>query len=563
MKRKIFPYILLLFFSFSLIFSQKVTLRYDKYYDYEALGKALNKLCTLHPDISKLEVIGKSSQGRNLYLVKIFNPKTGNEFDKTALYIEGNIHGNEIQATEVALYTIDYLLTNYKKNKEIKNLIDKYVFYILPSFNIDGRENFIHNLNTRDSSRSAMVKIDDDGDGRVDEDGYEDIDGDGEILTMIKKVKYGNYVKDKKDPRILRRVKPGEIGNYIILGPEGIDNDGDGLVNEDPIGYLDMNRNFGYNWKPSYIQMGAGKYPFCTSELKAVGDFLISHPNILVFEDLHNYGGMLLRGPDAKTSPPFPPADKKVYDFLGKEGMKIIPGYKYLVSYRDLYNVYGGSTDFACYLLGEYSFTVELYTLQRDFNGDGKVSKKERMKWNDELLMKEYFRPWKKFKHPQFGDIEIGGWVKMSTRIPPGFRLEQMCHRVFSFFMFTAKNLPDVKFDEISTKKISEDTYMVEFTLLNKGRISTLTEEAMNRKVNREDFIEINGAKLIYSGERVNRFPDFYEKIKLNGNKFKIGNMEGKEVRHFRMIVKSKNKKIKIIYSSQKGGKKVKQINLL
>ncbi len=563
MRKTILTYIFT-FFLFTFLFSQKVTLRYDKYYDYEALGKALQKLCKLHPKISSLEVIGKSSQGRNLYLVKIFNPKTGNEFDKTGFYIEGNIHGNEIQASEVALYTIDYILTNYDKNPEIKKLVDRYVFYILPSFNIDGRENFIHNLNTKDSSRSAMVKIDDDKDGRVDEDGYEDLDGDGEILTMIKKVKYGNYVKDKKDPRILRRVKPGEVGDYIILGSEGIDNDGDGRVNEDPIGYLDMNRNFGYNWMPSYIQMGAGKYPFCTSELESVRKFLMSHPNILIFEDLHNYGGMFLRGPDAKTSPPFPPMDKNVYDFLGKEGVEIVPGYKYLISYKDLYNVYGGSTDFAYYLLGAYSFTVELYTIQRDFNKDGKVSDKERMKWNDELLMKEYFRPWKKFHHPQFGDIELGGWVKMSTRIPPGFRLEQMCHRVFSFFMYTAQNLPQVTFDEVSVKKISKNTYMVDFTLINKGKIPTFTQIGKIKKVHRSDLLFVDGGELVSAEFRESREPEIFSDVKLYGNKFKINlPLKGLTPFHYRIIVNSNKKKVKLIYSSLKGGKVEKEVSLM
>jgi len=37
------------------------------------------------------------------------------------------------------------------------------------------------------------------------------------------------------------RAIPGEKGEYEILGQEGIDNDGDGQVNEDGIGGYDPN----------------------------------------------------------------------------------------------------------------------------------------------------------------------------------------------------------------------------------------------------------------------------------------------------------------------------------
>jgi hypothetical protein len=42
---------------------------------------------------------------------------------------------------------------------------------------------------------------------------------------------------------------------------EGIDNDRDGLVNEDLIGTYDPNRDWGWNWQPNYVQNGALFYP--------------------------------------------------------------------------------------------------------------------------------------------------------------------------------------------------------------------------------------------------------------------------------------------------------------
>ncbi len=90
---------------------------------------------------------------------------------------------------------------------------------------------------------------------------------------------------------------PEEKGEFSLLGWEGLDNDGDGLVNEDPAGGYDMNRNWSWDWQPDYIQSGALEYPFCLPETRAVAEFVIAHPNIAAFQSYHNAGGMILRGP--------------------------------------------------------------------------------------------------------------------------------------------------------------------------------------------------------------------------------------------------------------------------
>lgn len=59
--------------------------------------------------------------------------------------------------------------------------------------------------------------------------------------------------------RRMIRVEPGEKREFEILGMEGIDNDGDGLLNEDGPGGYDSNRDWGFNWEPNYIQSGAVK----------------------------------------------------------------------------------------------------------------------------------------------------------------------------------------------------------------------------------------------------------------------------------------------------------------
>ena len=76
-----------------------------------------------------------------------------------------------------------------------------------------------------------------------------------------KKDPNGRFKLSPDDPRLLVPVKPGEKGEYELLGLEGIDNDGDGLINEDPPGGYDMNRNWPADWQPDHIQGGAGDFP--------------------------------------------------------------------------------------------------------------------------------------------------------------------------------------------------------------------------------------------------------------------------------------------------------------
>ena len=54
----------------------------------------------------RIETIGKSIQGRDLVVAVVNSPKTGPDTTKPAMWIDGNVHGNEVQAAEVVLYTL-------------------------------------------------------------------------------------------------------------------------------------------------------------------------------------------------------------------------------------------------------------------------------------------------------------------------------------------------------------------------------------------------------------------------------------------------------------------------
>ena len=97
--------------------ASKVKLSFDHFYDTAELSQALRSLEKAYPEFMKVMSLGKTYQGRDILAVILNNSKTGPAEQKPGYYIDGNIHGNEIQGTEVTLYAIWYLLENYGVSK--------------------------------------------------------------------------------------------------------------------------------------------------------------------------------------------------------------------------------------------------------------------------------------------------------------------------------------------------------------------------------------------------------------------------------------------------------------
>lgn len=513
MKKSLISIIVLGIIAVGSISAQDISvpLRFDRYYDYDQLVEAMQALHQAYPELSSLDLVGYSDEHRAIYALTISNPSTGDHLSKPGVYVDGNIHGNEVQAGEVCLYLANRLLTKYGENEQITSLVDKNSFYIIPSVNVDGRYHFFKDPNTSSSSRSIRRPKDDDRDGLFDEDFYDDLDGDGNICNMRKRDPNGNYKTDPYDPRLMVRVKPGEKGEWIMLGPEGIDNDGDGRINEDAEGYLDPNRNWGYNWAPNYIQRGAGDYPFSGTGLKAIANYLLERPNVIMVWAFHNSGGQYLRGPSTEDEEEFPSGDLRVYDYLGDNSEMITPGYRYLVVWKDLYASYGDFTGFTSNILGSYGFVGELfqsssetYALNEDLQKPGERSRQQgeddtnhqRLEFNDHIAQGELYKPWTKFMHPVYGEIEIGGWTKMSSRLPHPFMLQDLVHRNASAVIFSAAQTPEVRLELMGKEKIGKDLYQVRIRLVNDHAMPSMTFRAVNKKSQREDVLKVTGASV-------------------------------------------------------------------
>jgi hypothetical protein len=532
----------------------KVEIAFNRYYTYEGLVDNMKKIVAAHPDLAKMESIGKSYEGRDMWTMTITDFSTGKDTDKPAMWIDGNIHSNEIQGGEFSLYAAWYLTEMHADNKFIKELLKDKTFYITPTINPDARNNYMLEPNTAHSPRSGMMVLDNDGDGVAGEDGMDDLDGDGSITMMIRKSSTGRFIKDPQDDRKLIMVADNKVGEYEMLGQEGTDGDGDGRVNDDGIGYYDPNRDWGWNWQPDYIQRGALRYPFTLSENRSIMEFVMKHPNIAGAQSFHNNGGMILRGPGAaEDADTYNREDVRIYDAIAHIGEEIIPGYKYLTVYKDLYSVFGGELDWFYGNRGVFTYSNELMNSYLYFHKEDEGQ--DEMYRVDELLtMGDAFVEWHIFDHPQFGKVEIGGFKKNFGRAHPGFLLEQDAHRNASFTFYHAYHTPKLSIMDVKEEDLGGGLKAITATIFNERLMPTHASQDLKHNIERPDYVTISGAKVV-AGFVVN--DEDFNKVTEQKNKperIALKNIPGMEGVKVKWIVSS-GANFSINVDSAKGGK--------
>jgi len=531
----------------------KVQVSWNRYHTNAGIEKICKDIVKAHPRLAKLESIGKSVGGLDIWVLTISDFSKGEPSRKPAMWVDGNIHGNEIQGSEFALYIAWYLTEMFSNNKFIQELLEQKTFYISPSINPDGRAFFTE---TPGSLRSGILPLDNDRDGIADEDDSQDLNGDGFITQMRKKNPNGQYIEDPKYPNRLIPAPEGVQGEYDLLGNEGMDSDGDGRVNEDGPGGYDPNRDWGFNWQPNFIQSGALKYPFSLPESRAVRDFIVKHNNIAGAQSFHNFGGLLLTPPGAEGDrDKISRSDRAVYDAIGKKGEELIPDYVYNILYRDLYTVYGGELDWTVFGRGIFTFSNELWSSALMYRGKYKGDPASMLyEFDQSLLFYDSFVEWKEFDHPQYGKIEIGGFKKNSqSRLHPGFLLEGDAHRNAAFVIYHAYQTPLLTISNVTEKTIDGGYKEITATITNHRIIPTHSGYDIQNKIERPDHVSISGPQVIAGMIMQNVYTNQSVEQKLNPAKLELSNIPGNSTVTVRWIVKG-NQKYTITVDSAKGG---------
>jgi hypothetical protein len=528
----------------------KVQVSWNKYYTYAGITDFCKKLTEAFPDLVSLSSPGKSYQGREIHVLTISDKKSGNVDQKPGFWIDGNIHSSELQGTEMAMYTAWYLCEMFDENSFINQLLKDKTFYIAPTINPDAREYFAH---IGVPPRSGLMPYDSDRDGKFDEDGYDDMNGDKNISLIRRKNPDGAFITDPKDRRRMIRVDPGEKGEYELLGMEGIDNDGDGLLNEDGPGGYDGNRDWGFNWEPNYVQSGANKYPFTLPENQAVRDFVTGHRNIAGSQSFHNSGGMILRGPSIQGggAEAYSRADDMVIDEIGKKGELMIAGYKLVVIWKDMYTVYGGELDWWNGAMGCFAFSNELWNSYLMFYDTTNTDEYE---FDKLLLFEDSFIPWQKVNHPVYGEVEIGGFSKMYGRLHPGFMLETDAHRNAAFCIYNSYQSPKLEVKDLKARKLDGGLTEVTASVVNRRMLPTHSASNLKYKIDPPDYVYLDGGNVVAGMIVENRDLNIATEQKKNPRRMELPNIAGYQQIDLKWLVKG-GTRFTVRIESVKGGR--------
>jgi len=484
-------------------------IRFDKFYRYNELTRLLKDYAKEYPDLIHLESIGKSHEGRDVWLVTATNFKSGTDLEKPAFWIDGNIHASEVTTSTAALYLIHSLVTKYKQDENITRALDTRVFYIVPRVNPDGAEWALadHPKVIRSSTRDYPY-ADDPMDGLVN---GEDLDGDGRILQMRIEDPNGAWKAHPEEPRLMVRRDPVESGGkYYRILPEGPLKDYDGVTIKviGPKQGLDLNRNFPAGWRTESDQNGAGPYPASEPEARNLVDFIAKHPNITGTISFHTMSGVLLRPYDDRPDDEFPTDDLWTYQKIGEKGTQIT-GYPNISVFHDFkYHpkqvITGGFDTWTYEHVGVFSWTVEFWSPMKQagiekfkfidwYREHPLEDDLKLLKWNDEVLNGKGYVDWYKYKHPQLGVVELGGWnfLHMWTNPPLEF-LEKEISPFPEWIVWHTLISPRLVLLETKVTPLGKDSYRIRFVIQNEGWLPTyVTKKAVDRKVTRGVIAEI------------------------------------------------------------------------
>ncbi len=517
----------------ALLFSSGAQAQSTSYQDFDGITRELRSLVNGSPHAS-MRSLASSHEGREIWLVEIGNP-AGTPLDqRPGVLVVGNLEGDHLIGSHLAVETVRYLLTD----PSAARLRDEQVVYVVPRLNPDGAEAMFARIK-RDRKRNARP-FDDDNDGRVDEDPPEDLNGDGLITLMREPDPSGDFIIDPDDPRLMKRADraAGETGAYT-LHVEGTDTDGDGFLNEDGPGGVDLNRNWQHVYP--YWERDAGPHMVSEPETRALMDFMVerehigavlafghsdnlvggtdsagefdgdqliqldafaAEPNSEIFEvgvfstgggggffgfgPRVGAGGVPLRGaqPGRDNDPqsgrrPAVVVDAEDRDYFNavSEAYKEITGIEEVLVNRE---PEGAFFQMAYFQRGIPAFSTQGWGATDEV--DGSTADEKVLAWADSADV-DVFADWSPFTHPELGAVEIGGFRPYAATNPPAPSAEGG-RQHGQFVVRLAEMLPRVRIVETDVTAHGGGVFTVTAEVENTGFLpTTLQHGVVSRSV--------------------------------------------------------------------------------
>jgi hypothetical protein len=526
------------------------------YMNFDGLSKAVHELADSNPKCA-LDQIGTSRQGRSLFVLTLA-ADPAHAGTKPALLITAGLDARHRVGTETALRVARRLLADHA------DLLNDTTVYVIPCVNPDGAE---RNAGAVDYGHIGTMRVlDEDRDGVADEDGPQDLNGDG-VITMMRRLDpplddKATLLPDPACPRLLKTADPekGERAIYSVY-LEGLDQDGDGKIAEDGPGQVDLDRNFMHRW-PEH-EMDAGPYQLSEPESLALAKFVLGHANIV---EAITYGrhDNLINVPDGKGKDISGEAPRELdgedvnwYKEMSKvfkdvTGQERAPQHDTAGSFEAWLYAQRGIPSFATVVWGRPDASKPKEEKKDEAGAENKAAesknaesksdghadsapaehakpqaaegekkkdgkKKDEAKpadaeaaawldYSDRDRHGEGFIEWKPFDHPTLGKVEIGGFVPGFQMNPPADQLDSIAERQTAFAAELIKRQPKLSTQGPEVKKLATGLYEVRFGVVNEGYLPTATAMARKTRSMKPTVIRISvPVENIVAGERVIR----------------------------------------------------------
>lgn len=461
---------------------------------YDAMTAQLESWAEAHPEFVHLESAGKSTEGRELWVLVI-----GREPDRLrpAAWVDGNMHACELAGSSVALAIAEDLIALLSGadaqvtsglSAPVRRALEDTLVYVMPRMSPDGAERvlqtgqYVRSLPSVSRTQETLPRW-----------VRKDINGDGRVLTMRKEDPNGEFVESKAHPGLMLARDVDDEGPFYALYPEGEIDGFDGFTIPAPF-YLsdndtDLNRNFPYHWAPEPQQLGAGAFPMSAPESRAVVEYTTARPHLYLWLNLHCFGGVHIRPRGDVSDSKMHKGDLAVYRLLGKWAEELtsypmVSGFEEF-TYEEGKPLHGDLIDYAYHQRGCYGWVCEIWDL---FERIGQERPKrfvdryvsltrghaEKLhEWDSLENEGRIFVPWEKSTHPQLGEVEIGGIDNIfGVWNPPPEELSKICEGLSLMFLKSASLTPRLELD-VQVESIDVDTTRVTATLMNTGYLGT------------------------------------------------------------------------------------------
>jgi hypothetical protein len=508
------------------------------YSNHAQLTQRLKTLESSNSNLVKLQSLTKTSGGKDIWLLEI---GSGDRANHPAVAVVGGVEGSHILGPELAVGFAEKLLANAQKDS-IKSLLASTTFYVFANVSPDATEQYFAKVKYERSGNATPT--DDDRDGKINEDPFEDLNNDGLISMVRIEDPTGKWITHPADPRIMiqANAEKGEKGKYVLL-TEGVDTDKDGKLNEDGDGGVHFNKSLTFD--PPYFTPGAGEHPVSELENRAVLDFLFEHFNVFA---------VLTFGPTNNLAEPWKFDRSKgagriptgIAETDSKYNKLVSELYKKSVKQKDAPAAGTQKGDFvqwAYFHYGRQSYStpgwwVPKFEIPKDSvsakkykTNDDKNTDVDFIRWAEKEQL-DVFTNWQKISHADYPgkNAEAGGFKPFVKTIPPFKLVSKIVDEHSKFVVALAQAKPEAALVNLKTEALDGGVTRVTVVVQNKGLLPALADVGKNN-----NFIKLVKVNLVLAKDQT----------VVTGNKVTLlPNLDAGESKELTWLIKGKGKAV-------------------